>query len=332
MTEKTRSGYRVLVTGASGQLGRRLVPRLLESGFSVRAHFRSKEKAESHCPPGASTVFGDLLDPGWLEEAASDCEAVIHCAAMVSLRIGSHELMRRINVDGTKAVISACRKKKVRRLVFVSSIVTIGASEDGIPVDEEAPCNLSNCGIPYIDTKLEAERLALQANGPDLEVVVVNPSIMFSLPDRELTEKELRKIPRRVPFYFDFGLNLVETDDVVAGIIAAVNRGRPGERYLLTGENLNPEKAFSLASRHFDIRRPFIKIPVGLLYPVGFLFEMAARVRGKRPKFHRGLARLARYRFYYSPEKARKELGYSPRPLAEFLTNVSRLGGLMRAL
>lgn len=319
MSVKTQSGCRVLVTGASGQLGRRLIPRLLESGFSVRAHFRSQEKAEKHCPPGATRSFGDLLEPGWLQDAVRGCEVVIHCAAMVSLRIGSYDLMRRINVEGTRAVIAACRKSRVRRLIFVSSIVTVGASEDGNPIDEKAPCNLSNCGIPYIDTKLEAERLALEANGPDLEVIVVNPSIMFSLPNRELTEREMKRIPRFIPLYFDFGLNLVETDDVVDGIISAIHKGRPGKRYLLTGENIDSQKAFSLAAEHLGIRRPLIKLPVGLLYPVGMIFEIVARIRGKRPKFHRGLARLARYGFYYSCEKARNELGYSTQSLSVFL-------------
>jgi dihydroflavonol-4-reductase len=332
MTEKARSGQRVLVTGASGQLGRHLVPRLLESGFYVGAHFRSNEKAREYCPRRATAVFGDLLDAGWLEDAVRGCEVVIHCAAMVSLRIGSYELMRRINVEGTRSVIEACRKNKVRRLIFVSSIVTVGASEDGNPIDETGPCNLSNSGIPYIDTKLEAERLALEANGPDLEVVVVNPSIMFSLPNRDLTEREMKKIPRFIPLYFDFGLNLVETDDVVDGIISAIHKGRTGERYLLTGENIDFQKAFSLAAEHFGIRRPFIKIPVGALHTVGFVFEIVARLRGKRPKFHRGLARLARYRFYYSCRKARKELGYSPRSLAEFLANVSPSGDLTQTL
>ncbi len=313
---------KVLVTGASGQLGRRLLPRLIETGYVVRAHYRSEERAAKYRPPGAVSEIGDMLEPSWLPGAVSGCHFVIHCAAMVSMRPGSRELMTKINVDGTKAVIDACKRAGVKRLIYVSSIITVGGSEDGRSLDETAPFNLGRYRIPYIDTKREAERIALEANDSALEVVVVNPAIMISVPDRELTEKDLKKIPRWVPAYFDFGINLVETDDVVRGIIAAIDKGRPGERYLLTGENLDPQTAFDLAHEFFGIHRPWIRIPVWMLYPIAPGFEVAARLRKKRPKFHRGLARVARLRFVYSCEKARQELGYAPAPLRETLLRI----------
>lgn len=305
----------VLVTGASGQLGRRLVPRLLKNGYSVRAHYRSREKAGRYCPADATPIIGDLIDPRWLDQAVSGCNIVIHCAAIVSLRPGPNETIRRVNVDGTQAVVSACLKNNVTRLIYISSIIAVGASETGQPLDETAEFNLSGFNIPYIDTKKRAEDIVLEANGPDLEAVVVNPSIMISLPDRKLSEKELKKIPKTIPLYFDFGLNLVKTDDVVSGITTCIQKGRPGERYLLTGENINPQKAFKLAEEFLGIRKPILKIPIGLLYPVAFVMELVARIRRKRPKFHRGLARLARYKFFYTNEKARQELGFRPKPL-----------------
>lgn len=312
----------VLITGASGQLGRRLVPRLIKSGFKVRAHYRSQEKAEKHCPSKAVSVFGDLLEPGWLDDAVRGCDIVIHCAAIVSLRPRPNTLMKKVNIDGTRAVIAACKKNGVKRLIHLSSIITVGGSEDGQPLDETAPFNLGAYKIPYIDTKREAERMALEANSIGFEVVVVNPSIMISPPDRELTAKDLKNIPKWVPVYFDFGMNIVETDDVITGIISAVDKGRPGQRYLLTGENLNPEKAFALGAEFFGIKKPIIKIPIWALYPVAMVMEIIARLRNKRPKFHRGLARVARHKFFYSYEKARKELGYSPAPLRESLERI----------
>ena len=315
----------VLVTGASGQLGRRLVPRLLKTGYSLRAHYRSREKAGRYCPTAATPIIGDLIDPAWLDQAVSGCNIVIHCAAIVSLRPGPSEMMRRVNVDGIQAVVSACLKNNVKRLLYISSIITVGASETGQPLDETAEFNLSGFNIPYIDTKKRAEDIVLEANGPHLETVVLNPSIMISPPDRELSEEELKKIPKSIPFYFDFGLNLVETDDVVSGIISSIEKGRAGERYLLTGENINPQKAFDLAQEFLGIRRPFIKIPIGLLYPVAFIMEFVARIRRKRPRFHRGLAGLARYKFHYTYEKAKEDLGYTPESLSRSIEQIARL-------
>ncbi len=312
----------VLITGASGQLGRRLVPRLLKAGYNVKAHYRSREKAGRYCPTDATPVIGDLINPGWLNQAAKGCNITIHCAAMVSLRPGPNEIMRRINVEGTKAIVSACLKNNVTRLIYISSIVTVGASETGQPLNETAEFNLAGFNIPYIETKKEAEDAVLEANGSNLETIVINPSIMISPPGRELSEEELKKIPKSIPFYFEFGLNLVDTDDVVSGIISSVEKGTPGERYLLTGENLNPQKAFDLAKEFLEIRKPFIKIPISLLYPVAFMMELIARIRRKRPKFHRGLARLARYKFIYSNQKAREDLGFKPRPLYETIEKI----------
>lgn len=248
---------------------------------------------------------------------------MIHCAAMVSLRPGPSELMRKVNVEGTKAVIAACREQGVKRLIYISSIVTVGASENGHPVDERARFNLPLNRLPYIDTKREAEKAVLGANSAALETVVVNPSIMISPPNRELTKKDLRKIPRFIPFYFDFWINLVETDDVVSGILSALRRGRPGQRYLLTGENIDATKAFEFAREFLNIKTPRIKIPVCALYPVALAAEIYARIRRKRPKFHRGLASLAHHKFVYNSEKAKSELGFSPSSLRETLVRIA---------
>lgn len=313
---------KILVTGANGQLGRRLIPRLLNAGYYVKAHYRNSEKAAKYAPAGIETVTGDFRNPDWVTRAIDGCDIVIHGAAKVSLRPGKLEEQRTVNIDGTKAIIGACRKLGVRRLIYVSTIVTVGASPDNKPVDESVPFNLGRYKVPYIDTKREAEELALAANSPELEVVVVNPSIMISPPDRPVTKRDLRKIPRMLPAYFDFGLNVVETDDVISGIIAAIDKGRPGERYLLTGENIDPERLFELSKKYFGISKPILKIPVSTLYPVALLTEVWAGITGKRPKFHRGLAGLAHLRFFYSCDKARRELGYNPKPLEQTLENI----------
>jgi dihydroflavonol-4-reductase len=314
--------HSILLTGANGQLGRRLLPRLLANGHAVRAHYRTSEKAAKYCPSNATPIVGDFANTSWLDNAVSGCDIVIHAAARVSLRAGGYSEQYQTNVVGTQDVVTACIKNYVGRMLNISSIVTIGASTSEKPIDETAPFNLGKYNIPYIITKRKGEDIALAANGSRLEVISLNPSIMISPPDRVVTQSDLNKIPHFLPAYIDFGLNLVETDDVIDGIIAAIDKGRPGERYLLTGENLTPDRVFMLTEKYLGIRKPPIKIPIALLYFVSIFSEAFARIRGRRAKLYRDFARLGYFRFIYSNEKARHELGFSPRPLVKTIESI----------
>lgn len=321
----------ILVTGASGQLGRRLVRKLISHGYKLRAHYRSIEKAQRWCPPEAEPVFGDLLTPDWLHGAVKGCDIVIHCAAKVSLRPlaraqqAKSDYMHKINVGGTKAVIEACLSSDVKRLIHISTVGAVGASIDGIPIDEKANFNLAGYGIPYFETKYQAEKLALRANGDSLEVVVVNPSIMMSPPDRELTKSDLKKIPRWLPVYFNFGINLVETDDVIDGIVGAMDKGRPGQRYILAGEDIDQRKAFGLAEKYLGIRKPLVKIPLWGVYLAGLLAESLHLFKDKKPTLNRAIVRLAKLRFFYTSQKAEQELGYSHRPLEKSIEDILKV-------
>jgi len=316
---------KALVTGASGQLGRRLVRELLKHNYTVKAHYRSQEKADRYCPSGVEVVLGDITSPGWLPDAVKGCYYVIHCAARVSVRPLNDQktnYMYQVNVEGTRAVVDACKRGNVRRLLHVSSVAAVGGSVNGTPLDEQADFNLAGYDLPYLETKRKAEEYALQANGDSLEVVVVNPSIMISPPDRKLTEKDLKKIPKRIPVYFDFGINLVETADVIDGIIKALDKGQSGQRYLLTGDNLNPEKLFEIGKKYFGIKKPFIKIPYWLLYLLGCISELLYLFKKKRPKLNRNIVRLLKLKLYYTSEKAKRELGFNPKPLEKSVEDI----------
>ena len=318
---------KLLVTGASGQLGRRLIKELLGKNYRIRAHYRSEEKASRYCPEGVEKVLGDITNPDWLDKAVSGCDLVIHCAAKVSVRPLNKrdtEYMYKVNVEGTRAVVDSCLRGGVKRLIHVSSIAAVAASTDGTPVDETAKFNLGGFDLPYFDTKHEAEQIALAATGESLEVVSVNPSIMVSLPDRQMSEKDRNKIPKRIPVYFNFGLNLVYTQDVIEGIIAAIDKGRPGERYLLTGENFNPKRAFALAKEYFGIKKPYLKVPLFCFYLAGALAEVIYVFRHKKPKLNRKIARLLKYKLYYSHEKASQELGFKPKDLEGIVQEIVR--------
>ncbi len=312
----------ILVTGGSGQLGRRLVVRLIESGYKVRAHYRNRTKADRWCPAAAEAVFGDLLEPSWLEKATADCRYVVHCAARVSLRPMAFEPMRSINVEGTQAVIRACRKAGVKRLVHVSSTAAIGGSKNGESLDETAEFNLAGFGIPYFECKRESEFLVLQANSAEFETVVVNPSIMISPPDRRPEPSDKKRFPRFLPFYFDFGINVVDTRDVVEGIILALEKGRPGERYILGGENIDANMFFELSKKYLDIKKPRLKAPLFLLFLAGALWEAATFYKDRKPPLNRAIVKLARFRFYYDSSKALNELGWKPRPLEQSIKEI----------
>ncbi len=310
---------KILVTGASGQLGRKLIRKFDTEGYSIRAHFRSEQQAERWNIYNAEPAIGDLLNDNWYEQAVEGNDAVIHCAAWVSLRQVDADLMFRINVEGTRKIAEACNKSKtVKRLIHISSVAAIGATRENKPLDETAEFNLLKYKIPYFTTKYLAEKEALKHNGSNLEVISVNPSIMISPPDREITEGDLSKIPKNIPAYFNFAVNLVQTDDVINGIIAALEKGNPGQRYILGGDNIDQDKAFEIVSKYFGIKKPILRLPYGLILLVGaFLssFTSIKRIFNKNtpaPKLSLNIARLAKYRFIYSSEKAKKELGYRP--------------------
>jgi len=319
---------KILVTGAAGQLGRRLVKCLAREGYPVRAHFRTPESAARFCPDGIEAVVGDLRQDDWMPAAVAGCDTIIHGAARISLRQVDPTLMDNINVGGTVRLLEKARDAGVKRFIHVSSIAAVGASEDGQPLDETANYNLGQYGIPYFDTKRRAEELALEANRPGFDVIVVNPAIMISLPDRNTARRKLDQLPSRLPFYFNFGLNLVQTEDVVDGIIGAIGNGQPGQRYILGGANISSDKLLALVETYLGIKRPWLKIPYPAVYATGILFDMVGwlkRLPGSAwplrfgsprfgsPRFGRHLARLARLRFYYDSGKARLELGYFPR-------------------
>lgn len=320
---------KILVTGASGQLGRKLVRRLLAEGFAVRAQYRSEEQADRWNPEKVEIVYGDMLEDGWYNDAVAGCDAVIHCAAWVTMRKVDLELMRRVNVAGTRRIAEACHDSDtVKRLLHISSVAAIGGSSTGSPLDEEAENNLLKYNVPYFTTKYEAERTAFSYNDKSLEVIAVNPSIMISPPNRKVTDADLAKLPKRLPFYINFGLNLVNTEDVIEGIISALDKGRAGERYILGGEDIDQETAFFLAGKFLGIPKPYNRLPYHAIVAAGYILDGITSIKRifrkntPAPKLSGNFARLAKYNFFFDSLKAKTELDYSPRPLIETIEDI----------
>lgn len=316
-------GYRpgrVLVTGASGLIGSHVVQALLESGYEPRGFARGPAPVASEA---VEWVFGDIRDPRAVAGAASGCEAVIHTAALYSYSRADGPAMTATNVDGTRAVLAAAARAGMRRVVVTSSAGTCGPVA-GRPADERDDPPEWELAVPYKRTKLAAERLALQRAAAGQDVVVVNPTTTVGANDRRPTPSGVMirdVLSRRIRGYTTSGgLNLVSAVDVARGHVLALQRGRPGERYLLGGDNLPMDRLFELIAGLGGVPAPWLPVPYGLALGAARALDTVTRALGREPSL---LAldevRLGRLPMYFQIAKARDELGYAYAPARQAL-------------
>jgi dihydroflavonol-4-reductase len=311
------AGRRVAVTGATGFLGLHLASQLAKLGARVTALVRSSAKCGRLAAAGIAWAEAALEDPAALAQACRGCEFVFHLAGAVDFE-GDWDRFWRVNRDGSRHVAEAARAVGVRRLIHTSSIVAVGASPHPRVLDESASWNLAALRIPYITTKRAAEEAVQALRRKDFEVVVVNPASVVG-PD-DFSQSEFGTLCRRfwrgrVPFYFGGGSNFADVRDVATGHLLAAELGGPGERYLLGGHNRSYSAFFADLAR--VARRPILRLclPRGLGTLVASLNERLQHGRRGRSYLTRAQARLLGWFFYFDCRKARRELGYQPRPL-----------------
>ena len=317
---------RALVTGAAGFIGSHVAAALAAAGAEVRA-FDRLPLAEP--PAGVEPVAGDLGDRAALERALGGCDAVFHLAAVYSYDRSHGAAMAAINVDGTRAVLdAAARGGAPPRVVHTSSCATCGpvAGRAATEADSPPPWELA---IPYKRTKLEGERLALRAAREGLEVVVVNPTTPVGPGDRGPTPtgKMVADVARgRARAYLAGGaLNIAAVEDVAIGHRLAYERGRPGKRYLLGGENLTMREVFAIVAKAAGRRPPRIAVPWTLAHAAARLAELGLAAVGRKPSLLvLDEVRLARLPMTFDDAKARGELGYRSRPAAVALAAAAR--------
>jgi dihydroflavonol-4-reductase len=317
----------VAVTGATGFVGSHVALALVAVGARVTALVRPTSDASRLRNAGVRCVVAPLEDPRALAAACIGMEIVFHVAGAVDFA-GDWAAVRCANVAGTRHVLEGARAAGVRRVVYTSSIVAVGASKKPTPLDEKASWNLERYGVPYVTTKREAEVLALGASGPGLEVVAVNPACVIG-PD-DFTSSEFGTLCKRfwrgrLPFHFGGGHNYVDVRDVAWGHLLAARLGRPGERYLLPGHNRSSTAFFADLARAAGRVIPRLRLPdrLGVLIAsIEERFRNRLRRRpGHRPYLTTAQARLLGLYFYYDGAKARRELGYEPRPLTRTLAD-----------
>jgi dihydroflavonol-4-reductase len=313
-----------LVTGATGFIGSAVARALLAAGEPVRALVRPNSARGLPGDLPVEPAVGDLDDPASLARAVAGCTALFHVAADYRLWVPQPEAMYRTNVDGTREILLAAAAAGVSRIVYTSSVATLGLRADRLPSDETTPAALADMIGHYKRSKFLAEQAvrALVAES-GLPVVIVNPSAPVGPADARPTPtgRVLLEAARgRIPAYVDTGLNLVHVDDVAEGHLLAFERGRIGERYILGGDNLPLGEMLAQIANLVGRRPPRLRLPPRALLPVAVIAEAIARLGiGGEPLVTADGVRMARKPMYFTSAKAERELGYRSRPAVEGL-------------
>lgn len=314
---------KIAITGATGFLGHHTALELRQQGAEVLALVRASSDISRLMEADIACRTAALDDLPALKRALAGCEMVVHLAGAVGFT-DDWEMYYRVNVIGTKNLLEAARQAGLRRFVHTSSIVAVAATPEPVVLDESSPWNLRKYQVPYVTTKRRAEDAALAANGRDLEVVVVNPASVVGPDDFSGSEFGTlckRFWRRRIPFHFGGGNNFVDVRDVACGIRLAAAQGRCGERYLLAGENCTYAEFFRQLGRVSRRFIPRIRLPNGLAKLIGYANDRWLSGSTRRTYLSMSQAALMGLYFYFDSQKARDELGYETRPLAESLAD-----------
>ena len=311
-----------LVTGASGFVGSAIATALRTSGqFRVVALAR-RSSPRTNLDPSDAVVLGDLRDRASLAAALRGVRFLFHAAADYRLWARGPQEIARNNVEGTRLVMEEALKAGVERIVYTSSVATLAVA-DGARGDEDHPLAEDAAIGAYKRSKIAAERLVeamIERDG--LPAVIVNPSTPIGPRDVRPTPTGriiIEAASGRMPAFVDTGLNLVHVDDVAAGHLAALERGRIGERYILGGENVLLADMLADIAHLVGRRPPRLKLARQMLYPIAYGAELMARIRGGEPFATVDGLRMARHRMFFDDAKARRELGYVSRPYREGL-------------
>jgi dihydroflavonol-4-reductase len=268
----------------------------------------------------AELVTADLAKPETLAAAVAGCRCVFHVAADYRLWVPDAASMRRVNIDGTLALLQAARAAGVERVVYTSSVAALGLRTDGLPADETTPVDVAHLAGVYKRSKYDAEQAVKQMAAAGQDVVIVNPSTPVGPGDVKPTPtgKMVRDAANgKMPAYVDTGLNVVHVDDVAAGHLLALRHGRRGESYILGGQDLFLRELLAMIAKQRHRRRPLLRLPIAPLMPLAWAMERLAGITGKTPLMTPDMLRMARKKMFFSSAKATAELGYRPRPAAE---------------
>jgi len=322
-TDRMSRSAHILITGATGLVGSALARKLVAEGTAVRALVRSGSPRFHLDGLDLEFVEGDMRDARSVRAAMAGIRHVFHVAADYRLWARDPNEIYAANVDGTRTIMQEARRAGVERIVYTSSVATIALREDGTPADESIGLSVAEGIGAYKRSKIAAERLVKSLIADKhLPAVIVNPSTPIGPRDIKPTPTGrlvLEAAAGHMPAYVDTGLNLVHVDDVARGHLAAFERGKIGERYILGGENVELRTMLVDIAHLVGRSPPRFRLPRLMALPVAHVAELIARLTGHEPLATVDGVRMAKYRMFYSSAKAERELGYRARPYGEAL-------------
>jgi len=314
------TGEKVLVTGASGFVGSAVARKLAERGYNVRALVRPGSPRAHLEGLDIDFVSGDLRDEDAVRAAMAGMRYLFHVAADYRLWARDPYEIIDNNMRTTRLAMEEAQRAGLERIVYTSSVATLRTGPEGESFDESENMDETEAIGAYKRSKLMAERLVVDMADRGLPVVIVNPSTPVGPRDVKPTPTGrmiVEAAAGRMPAFVDTGLNMVHVDDVAEGQLAALARGRIGERYILGGQNAALSEILATVAQEVGRRPPRLKIPRGAIYPLAYVAEAVARRSGREPFVTVDGLKMAKNRMFFTSAKAERELGYKARPYAE---------------
>jgi dihydroflavonol-4-reductase len=259
----------------------------------------------------------NLADPAGFAAAVQGCRFVYHVAADYRLWVPDAAAMRAVNIDGTVALLKAAAAAGVERVVYTSSVAALGLTADGSPADEATLVKPAHHVGAYKQSKYDAEQAVRALAAAGQNIVIVNPSTPVGPGDVKPTptgQMILDAARGNMPAYVDTGLNIVHVDDVAAGHVLALEKGVAGESYILGGEDLMLRDLLALIAAQTGAKPPSIQLPITPLMPIAWVMERVAEITGKTPLMTPDVLKMARKKMFFTSDKAKRTLGYTPRP------------------
>jgi dihydroflavonol-4-reductase len=314
---------KVFLTGATGFLGGHVARALVAQGAELRVLVRPTSDVRNlrELSGGARVdeVVGDLRTPESLRVALRGCDALMHVAADYRLWVTDPDAMYAANVEGTRKLLQLAREEAVARTVYTSSVATMGFQRESVIVDEQTPVALADMVGHYKRSKFMAEQVAIEAARMGQRVVILNPTTPIGSGDVKPTPTGrivVDFLNGRFPAYMDTGLNLVDVDEVARAHCVALTEGRPGERYILGGENLTLKQILDKMSAITGLPSPKHKVPVSVAMTFAFFDEwITGRLRGREPRATVEAVRMGQKKMFASSVKAEQELGFRVVPV-----------------
>ena len=310
---------KVFLTGATGFVGSHVARAYAAGGAELRLLTRASSNLASLEGIAGETVVGDLRQTEGLRTALTGCDALVHVAADYRLWVRDPEAMFAANVTGTRELLRIAREVGVPRVVYTSSVATMGFKMDGTIVNEDSPVSINDMIGHYKRSKFLGEVEAIEAARAGQHVMILNPTTPIGPEDRKPTPTGgiiVDFLNGKFPAYVDTGLNLVDVSEVARIHVVALERGTPGERYILGGENLTLKQILDRMSAITGLKSPTMKVPHAAAMAFAFFDEMiTGRLRGKEPRATVEAVRMGRKMMFASSAKAERELGFRVLPV-----------------